>query len=132
MTTTPVVVASKYTYYYASDSAKCNIKLPDNTGSITYQHVIDNRNYHYGNRAITVHLKNAKNRDLPLIYYSPSDIRIGLYWYNKRNSKGSWLLIKDSTGDQLIDMHNVISVIQCMKVIKSIQAADGITNLVVV
>lgn len=101
----PRVPLSAYKFGY-SGAAQCSIVLPDKVGTLTYIHVLPRTSkYDYGVGERAIRLQSSKGiAERPLMYYSSSRVRVGVYWYDASKSGGPHIRLLDDCGETTVDL----------------------------
>lgn len=106
-TPTHPIVSGTYKFSYTTGASSCKVNLPDGAGSITYLHVLHDGSgsiYGDGQRAIRYTANGMKTVECPLQYFQPVNVRVGCYWYPKKNGHGPFLRFYDSCGESVLDI----------------------------
>ena len=130
LSTPPPPRVGPYKYGYASSAAKCSVVPPGYSGSITYLHVLTGGGgvpYGEGQRAIRMATGASTSVDLPLQQYSPTAVRVGVYWYPARKRAGPYIRLYDACGESLIDLGKKKS-IAVLRVGKTVYGGDFVDS----
>lgn len=100
----PIVRTAPYHFGYEDQAAKVSIKLPNDYGTIVYEHdLIDTREMCGGQRAVLLRCNNSIKQEWPLPYYSLGNVKVGVYWYPATSNQGPILRFYDASGESALD-----------------------------